>query len=453
MSTFPERAPAALRRSGAATVDTEARRVAETIVDRVLRGGRAAALREARRHGELGRGEPLVRDRRDCLRGLARLARADRDALARAAARIERFARAQRRSLSDLTIRTGNAEIGHRVVPLASAGCYAPGGRYPLPSSALMTAIPARVAGVSSVTAASPRPVDAMLAAAALAGADRVLAIGGAQAIALLARGDDEIPRCDVLVGPGNRYVTAAKAILRERGLVAIDMLAGPSELLVVADQTADPDHVAADLLAQAEHDPASAVWLVSIGRRAAIRACARLDALLSTLPTATIARRALRRGGFAVVASRAEAARVADALAPEHLAVATRRPTELLRACRSYGAAFLAPMAEVFGDYGIGPNHTLPTGGAARTSQGLSVLDFVRLRPYASGAVRAAVARDTVRLAHLEGLAAHAASAALRLTDAPSASRRRAATPRSETASARASPARATDRTPRSRP
>lgn len=415
---LPRRAIERLARPERVAVTPEDRAVAATIVRRVVRGGLSAALREAVRFGDIARGEEPILGPASLRAALDRLDRRDRAALRRAASRIRRFAEAQRGLLRPLALRTRGLVVGHRVEPLSAAGCYAPGGRHPLPSSVLMTAIPARVAGVPSVWVASPRPTDATLAAAALAGADGVLAIGGAQAIALLARGHDAIPPAAIVVGPGNRFVTAAKAVLREEGRCAIDGLAGPSELLVVADASADPELVAADLLAQAEHDPSSVVWLVALDAGLVGRVEAALRRSLVTLPTAAVARAALARGGVALAANEAEALAAVERLAPEHLAVALRRPEPFARRCRNFGALFVGEgAAEVFGDYGAGPNHTLPTGGTARFSAGLSVLDFLRLRSVVSGRPDASLVADTTRLARIEGLEAHARSADLRGT------------------------------------
>jgi phosphoribosyl-ATP pyrophosphohydrolase/phosphoribosyl-AMP cyclohydrolase/histidinol dehydrogenase len=405
-----------LRRPERVAVAASDRAVAAAIVRRVLRGGMAAARREALRFGDIVRGEEPILGPTSLRAALDRIDRRDRAALRRAAVRIRRFAEAQRSLLRPLSCRVGGLVVGHRVEPLAAAGCYAPGGRHPLPSSVLMTAIPARVAGVPSVWVASPRPTDATLAAAALAGADGVLAIGGAQAIALLARGHDAMPPAAIVVGPGNRFVTAAKAVLREEGRCAIDGLAGPSELLVVADASADPDPIAADLLAQAEHDPSSVVWLISLDAGLLERVDVALGRALRDLPTAATARAALLRGGAALATSEAEALAAVERLAPEHLAIAMRRRAAFARRCRNFGAVFVGEgAAEAFGDYGAGPNHTLPTGGTARFSAGLSVLDFLRLRSVVSGRADASIVADTMRLARMEGLEAHARSAELR--------------------------------------
>jgi phosphoribosyl-ATP pyrophosphohydrolase/phosphoribosyl-AMP cyclohydrolase/histidinol dehydrogenase len=397
-------------------LDAATRAVATEIVDRVARRGLAGAVAVARKLGDLARGERPTLDRRALRRLPVRLDRADAAALERTAARIARFAAAQRATVRDCKVRSAYGTMGHRVMPLDAAGCYAPGGRHPLPSSLLMTAIPARVAAVPSVWAASPRPTDATLAAARIADVDGLLAIGGAQAIALLALGGGPVPSSAIVAGPGNRYVAAAKAIVAERGWCAVEGVAGPSELLVLADRQADPELIAADLLAQAEHDTDAVPMLVSVGSRLPGLVDAALRRRLVTLPTAAVARRALANGFCCTVRTVAEAIAVADRIAPEHLEVHTARPASVAARCRRYGAIFVgAATAEALGDYGAGPNHTLPTAGTARFAAGLSVLDFLRLRTSLTvrgrGRGLPALAADAIRLARLEGLEAHARS------------------------------------------
>jgi len=280
-----------------------------------------------------------------------------------------------------------------------------------------MTAVTARAAGVASVWAASPRPAPATLAAAAIAGADALLAVGGAQAIAALAFGAGAVPRCDLIAGPGNRWVTAAKRLVT--GEVGVDMVAGPSELVVLADESADADTIAADLLAQAEHDPDAVPILVTPDGRLADAVDAALASRLSTLATAATAGAALANGGAVLVPSIEVGIEVCNRLAPEHLEVMTRDPRALAPGLAHYGALFLgAGAAEVLGDYGAGPNHVLPTGGAARFSGGLSVFTFLRVRTWIEIDDLAAaepLLRDASALARLEGLDGHAAAAAAR--------------------------------------
>ncbi len=388
------------------------------IVDDVRREGWAAVIRHSERLGDLEPGHSPIAGPDRLASALDEVGPEVRDLLRRTAEQIRTFADAQRRTVSDTVVQVEGGAMGQSVAPVAVAGCYAPGGRFPLPSSVLMTAVTARAAGVSQVWVASPRPASVTLAAAAVAGVDGFLAVGGAQAIAALAYGAGPIPAADAVVGPGNRYVTAAKQLVS--GTVAIDMLAGPSEVLVLADETADPQVVAADMLAQCEHDPdASAVLVTPVG--ALVDAVdAALNEQLADLPTAATARAALGNSFAVVVDDLDEAVRVANTLAPEHLEVVTRHANQVAEKLEHYGALFVGTgAAEVLGDYGIGPNHTLPTGGTARSFGGLSVHTFLRARTWMRFEAQKVDPRhyhDAARFARLEGLEAHARSAERRL-------------------------------------
>lgn len=348
-----------------------------------------------------------------------------REALEEAAANLRRFARRQREALRDLK-EEENAPgvfLGHRVIPVDSCGCYVPGGGYPLISTALMLAIPALAAGVPRVCACTPvmkgtdRVHPAVLAALSLAGVTEVYALGGAQAVGALAYGTESVPPVDLVVGPGNRYVTEAKR--QCVGRVGIDFVAGPSEVLVLADAGADPSVVAADLLAQAEHDPDARSALVSLDEDLAVRVEEEVRRQLETLPTAPVARASWEAGGEIWLAdSPEEAQEFANLRAPEHLELNVRDPEAWIPALRNYGSLFVGEgAAEVFGDYVSGTNHTLPTMGAARYTGGLwvgtflKVCTFQRLTP--SGA--AALSPLAARIARAEGLFAHAAAAEAR--------------------------------------
>jgi len=388
------------------------------IVNAVRIGGEAALRQYAERFGDVQPGAPLFHERAALDRALARLPADDRARLERVADRIQRFAEAQRAALCPVTVPVPGGVAEHRIAAVERAGCYAPGGRYPLPSSVLMTAVTAGVAGVRDVWVASPKPQALSLAAAAIAGANGVLAAGGAQAIAALAYGAGPIAPRDVIVGPGNRFVTAAKQLVA--GAVAIDMLAGPSELTVFADATADPGSVAADLLAQAEHDPEAVPLLVTIDPSLPDRVETELGRQLRDLPSAAIARAALANGGVVVVTSLDEGIAACDALAPEHLQLELRDAAAVAPRLTHYGALFVgAGAAEVLGDYGAGPNHVLPTGGTARSTGGLSVYTFLRVRTWLRIDDRAAagpLVEDAVWLGRAEGLEAHARAAERRL-------------------------------------
>jgi phosphoribosyl-ATP pyrophosphohydrolase/phosphoribosyl-AMP cyclohydrolase/histidinol dehydrogenase len=396
---------------------------AADIVREVREGGIGALRGFAEAFDERTVEEPLVIEQSELRCALDRLALEQRDLLERTARRIETFALAQQAALKDLTVAVPGGEAGHTITPVERAGCYAPGGRYPLPSSVLMTAVTARAAGVHEVWVASPRPEPITLAAAAVAGADGLLAVGGAHAIAAMAYGVGGPPRCDVVVGPGNRWVTAAKKVVA--GHVGIDMLAGPSELVVLADHTADAELVAADLLAQAEHDPDALPVLVTTDSGLADAVDAALELQLADLPTQDVASAALDNGFTVIVSDLDEATGVCDRLAPEHLQVMTEDAEGVARRLNHYGGLFIgSSSAEVFGDYGLGPNHTLPTGGVARFKGGLSVFDFLRVRTWLrmdGGPATAKTVADAAALARLEGLEAHARAAERRRTMLPS--------------------------------
>lgn len=404
----------AVPRRGGQIVDDTTLAAAREIVDRVRREGEPALRDSGERFGDLEPGAALVVPKAQMDEALAAQPAEVRGLLERTAERIRRFARAQLATLRELEIEVPGGRAGQRVTAVERAGCYAPGGRFPLPSSVLMTVVPARVAGVAEVWVASPRPAPVTLAAAAVAGADALLAVGGAQAIAALAFGAGPVAACDVVVGPGNRWVTAAKKLVA--GEVGIDMLAGPSELVVLADGGADPALVAADLLAQAEHDPDALPVLVTTDAGLAERVDRELERQLVDLATRATAAAALANGCTVVAPDLTAAIAVCERLAPEHLQVMTADPAAVAARLHRWGGLFVGPgAAEVLGDYGIGPNHTLPTGGAARFTGGLSVLDFVRVHTWletAPGPELAAAARDAAAMARLEGLEAHARAA-----------------------------------------
>jgi phosphoribosyl-ATP pyrophosphohydrolase/phosphoribosyl-AMP cyclohydrolase/histidinol dehydrogenase len=424
---WPQLSPEEVRSIERYAVDGETLAGATEIVEAVRNGGDAELLRLAKELDGFSGDGPLLLGPAELETARASIPKEDLAVLERTAARIRTFAEAQLGSLSGLDIAVEGGSAGHRVDAVDRAGCYAPGGRYPLPSSVLMTAVTARVAGVKSVWVASPRPSPVTLAAAAVAGADGVLAVGGAQAIAALAFGVGGVEPCDVVVGPGNRWVTAAKQVLA--GRVGIDMLAGPSELVVLADDSADAAVVAADLLAQAEHDPDALPVLVTTSRDFAEAVADKLAAQLEDLPTRPVAKAALAKGFCVVAGDLDEAIALCERLAPEHLQVMTASADAVADRLRGWGGLFIGSMsAEVLGDYGAGPNHTLPTGGVARFQGGLSVLDFVRVHTWlrlddADGARQ--TVEDSIRLARMEGLEAHARAAELRLPERTESNRR----------------------------
>ncbi|MEL6497097.1 MAG: histidinol dehydrogenase [Planctomycetota bacterium] len=398
-------------------VDERTLDAARRIVHRVRDHGEDAVRSLAEQFSERQTGEPLVLGTDEMAAALAAFPRETRELLERSAQRIGAFAQAQLEAIRPIDVPVPGGRAGHTVEPVSSAGCYAPAGRYPLPSSVLMTAVTARAAGCDRVVVASPGAHPLSVAAAAVAGADQFLAVGGAHAVAAMAYGIDGLAACDVIAGPGNRWVTAAKQIVS--GVAGIDMLAGPSELLVIADDSADPAVVAADLLGQAEHDADAVPMLVTTSDNLATEVCSELARQVDSLSTNATAREALQNGFVCVVGTADQARAAADTIAAEHVEIMTRDADRFAHSLRNAGALFIGPAsAEVIGDYGAGPNHTLPTGGTARFRAGLSVASFLRLRTWIRiEDVRGAdeLIGDTIRLAELEGLAAHAASAARR--------------------------------------
>jgi len=378
------------------------------IVNGVRRGGDRALTRFARRFDNAS--EPLEISKAEML-DYASLVDPDvRQAIRTAAGNIARVAARQIPKHWDLSVLPG-VTIEQRVEPLARVGCYVPGGRFPLPSSLLMTAVPARVAGVREVIVMCPRPEPAVMAAALEAGVTKMFRIGGAQAIAALAYGTARVPRVDKIVGPGNRFVAAAKALVASD--CAIDFYAGPTEIVIVAGG-GRTDWIAADLIAQAEHDPDARSIFVTWSRTLAARVSQAVDSLASGRE---IVKRSLAaHGAIIVVRSADDAMQLANRLAPEHLVVdresLTRKPL-------TAGAVFVGPFtAQAAGDYATGSNHVLPTSGAARFRGGLSAADFVRVmsvqRVTREGLKR--LAPTILPLARAEGLVAHAESIEVRL-------------------------------------
>ena len=385
---------------------------ADAIVSGVRDGGREALIEYAKKFDGHVDGQPLLLERDALEAAKARLNADDLALLERVADRVRKFAQAQLDALSELEMEVPGGKAGHSIVPVQRAGCYAPAGRYALPSTVIMTVVPAVVAGCGQVVLATPGTSDLMLAAAAVAGADRVLAVGGAQAVAAMAYGFDGLERCDVIVGPGNRWVTAAKKIVS--GDCGIDMLAGPSELVLVGDDSSDPATVAADLLAQAEHDEDARAFLVTTDRDLIQKVVAELEQQLEVLPTAATARVALGNGAAVLCDSVEQVIATCNALAPEHLELHCNDSQAVADKIVNAGCMFIGHQsAEVFGDYGVGPNHTLPTAGTARFSAGLNVFTFVRVRTWLKlDAAPQSLVDDTARLAELEGLVGHQRSA-----------------------------------------
>jgi histidinol dehydrogenase len=388
--------------------DAVTERQVAAIVSAVRRDGDRALLRYARKFDRMeGSIEVAADEMRDAA---ATVPRAVRAAIRAAARNIRAVARRQvprgwRARVAD------GVSVEQRIVPLDRVGCYVPGGRYPLPSSLLMTAIPAAAAGVGEIVVVCPRPEPVVMAAALEAGVSRMFRIGGAHAVAALAYGTPTVPRVDKIVGPGNRYVAAAKALVAAD--CGIDFYAGPTEIVIVAARGPSA-WIAADLIAQAEHDPDARAVLITPSRTLAARVASDVAA---QLPADGPARAALRaHGGIIVTTSAAEAMELANAAAPEHLVVDDNRLAAMMTCA---GSVFVGPWsAQVAGDYAIGSNHVLPTAGAARARGGLSAADFVRqitVQRLTRSGLRS-IGGTVMMLASAEGLHAHAASIGVRV-------------------------------------
>jgi histidinol dehydrogenase len=398
----------------AALLDREPRRDARVeravarIVDRVRRDGDRAVLAFARRFDGLV--ESVEVSAAEMEAAAARVPRRTREAIRTAARNIARVARRQVPRGWTISPAPGVA-IDQRVVALDRVGCYVPGGRYPLPSSLLMTAIPARIAGVPEVIAVCPKPAAVVMLAAREAGVTRLLRLGGAHAVAALAYGTLTIPRVDKIVGPGNAYVAAAKALVSSR--CAIDFFAGPTEILILSS-AGRPAWIAADLLAQAEHDPDARAILVTPNRRLARAVAAQVRRQMP--PSGPAARAIAANGAVVVTRSLDEAIALSERMAPEHVVCDT--PAQAARLRRA-GTVFVGPFsAQAAGDYVTGSNHVLPTSGAARGRGGLTAADFVRVttvQRLTSGGIRG-LGPAAIELARAEGLHGHAASIAVRL-------------------------------------
>jgi histidinol dehydrogenase len=410
--------PDLLRRTAAS--GTEALEAAARIIADVRARG-DEAVRAYSLEFDKAAPEPFRLSREDMQRLVRQVPVRTQELLSRAAARIRSFHERQLQQ-SWFVTRPDGALLGSRVTPLASVGVYAPGGRAAYPSTVLMNAIPAQVAGVRRVALVTPpRPegsiAPVVAAAAHIAGVNDVYAVGGAQAIAALAYGTDEIAAVDKITGPGNAYVTAAKRLVY--GDVGIDMTAGPSEVLILADETSDPSLIAIDLLAQAEHDPQAATYLVTTDEELVDEVIEEVERFLNESPRQEVTKRSIDDNCLVLVCpDLATALLAANTIAPEHLEIQMDQPLELLGLIENAGAVFLGPWTpESVGDYIAGPNHTLPTGGTARFASPLSVDDFVKrtsVLSYSYAALQAD-ASDIRALAATEGLWAHAKAVEVR--------------------------------------
>ena len=410
-------------REEAKEADAKVRETVERILDDISRRGDAAVRELSIRFDHWDRDDYRLSppEIEDCL---SQLSRRDIDDITFAQAQVRNFARHQREALRDVEVETlPGVILGHKNIPIGSAGCYVPGGKYPLLASAHMSVVTAEVAGVKRVVTCAPpfrgRPAAAIVAAQHLAGADEIYCLGGIQAIGAMALGTGSIEPVDMLVGPGNAFVAEAKRQLF--GRVGIDLFAGPTETLVIADETVDGELCATDLLGQAEHGPDSPAVLLTTSEALARGTMSQVERLLTILPTAEVARQAWdRHGAVCLAESDEEMVRIADRIASEHVQVMTRDPDYFLRNMTNYGALFLGPRTNVaYGDKVIGTNHTLPTRKAARYTGGLWVGKFLKTCTYQkilTDEASALVGGYCSRLCALEGFTGHAEQANIRV-------------------------------------
>ncbi len=395
--------------------------VVKSILDDVKRRGDRAVVEYTERFDGVDIKGALEVGRKEIDRAFKAIPGKDLALIELAASRIESFHKKQLRN-SWFTVEGNGSILGTKITPLERAGIYVPGGKAAYPSTVLMNAIPARVAGVDTVVMATPPGKDGInpyaLASARVAGVDRVFRTGGAQAVGALAFGTETIPKVDKITGPGNIYVATAKRLVF--GTVDIDMVAGPSEILIINDGTGEPSWVAADLLSQAEHDELASSILITTSKEMAARVSSEIVRQLGKLKRRAIAAASIKEYGAIIIArDLKEAVEISNGIAPEHLELFVERPFELLGLVRNAGAVFLGRNTpEAAGDYLAGPNHTLPTGGTARFSSPLGVDDFIKKTSVIgfSAEATASLGGDIKRFAEIEGLDAHAESVKKRL-------------------------------------
>lgn len=422
-SQFAEQLEVLLHRNSQNGLKAEHIQQVTKIIDEVRANGDAALLDYTQRFDGFNLSDVggLEATSDELLAALEAIEDEQRNALEYAASRIRDYHEHQLQASWNYTDENGNV-LGQRVTAIERAGLYVPGGKAAYPSSVLMNAIPAKVAGVSELVMVTPTPKgkvsNMVLAAAKISGVDRVFKIGGAQAIAALAYGTDSVPRVDKITGPGNAYVAAAKQ--QVYGVVGIDMIAGPSEVLIIADNTANPDWVAMDLFAQAEHDEQAQSILLTRDAKFADAVLESMERLLPEMPRRSIISDSLRNNGAVIIADDEKTlVQIADAIAAEHLEIFTHNADDLAKRITNAGAMFVGEhSAESLGDYCVGPNHVLPTAGTARFSSPLGVYDFQKrtsvIRLTRQGAQE--LAHNAAILAEGESLSAHAAAARYRL-------------------------------------
>ena len=418
---FDQKFDAILSRS-----EESGREVEQTVLDiiaDVRQRGDAAVLELTRKFDRLEASgmQELEVSAAEIETAFAKVSAEDIAALKLACERVARFHEKQKQQ-TWISTEEPDIMLGQKVTPLSRVGIYVPGGKASYPSSVIMNAVPARVAGVGEIIMVAPTPGGEInphvLVAASLSGVDRIFRIGGAQAVAALAYGTETIPKVDKITGPGNIYVATAKKLVF--GQVGIDMIAGPSEILVISDGSGTPSHIAADLLSQAEHDELASSILITTDRSFAEKVAAEVERQLSELSRETIARASWDKYGAIIVAETLdEVIAFSNRIAPEHLELAVADPFAILPQITNAGAIFMGHWTpEAAGDYLAGPNHTLPTGGTARFFSPLSVDDFVKKSSivYFSEAGLKRLGNDIVRIAGLEGLEAHGKSVSMRL-------------------------------------
>ncbi len=328
---------------------------------------------------------------------------------------VKTFAEAQLNSVKEFEVENCGVKLSQKIVPLERTGAYVPGGNYPLPSSAIMSIVPAKVAGVKEVIMCSPKIQPATIVAGYLAGADRIFRVGGVQAVAAMAYGTQSIPKVDKITGPGNKFVTFAKK--QVFGVCGIDFLAGPSEVMVIADESANAKFVAADFLAQCEHDADASGILLTTSENFANEVKTQTEEFLKTLKTADIAKKALEHSYIIIVDNLNEAVEIANKKAPEHLEIMTKENEKLKEKLTCYGSLFIGDYsAEVLGDYCSGTNHILPTNKVARYNGGLSVFDFIKILTCQEAVNADEVTKNASVLADTEGLMAHKLAADVRV-------------------------------------
>lgn len=394
-----------------ALVDLDTLRKTQAMLEDIRRDGDVAIKSLATKFDESGK----IHTRDDLDQAANDLDPQLKKLLQRTAGRITLFANAQRSAFGDVMLESEGAKISHRLTPVERVGCYVPGGRYPLPSSLLMTALTAKAAGVKDIVICCPKPSPIILAAAALCEATCLIGLGGVQAIAAMSYGYQNIFGCDVITGPGNRWVSAAKELLN--GKVRMDLPAGPTELVVIADASADVEFVAADLIAQAEHDSDAWPILIAIAGFEVEKLELALNSQLQKLTTKQTALEALNNGFCVKVDDVKQAARITNEIAPEHLSLQVDSAAIQAEMFDHYGSIFIGSMAaEALGDYGIGPNHVLPTAGSARKYGALSVLNFLRVQTrIEASSIADQMLSDARDLANIEGLVGHAAAISVR--------------------------------------